>query len=183
MDESLLKKFDLVRGVDESLLEKFGLLENQWDLDPASPEPTHWANHKPEDPFTDDTPYTKSGPAYSPIADVGESLMLKYGFMSESTAKLFEKFGLLIDEANLSPEEKEKVKKEVDREYKEEFKDKLKEGATVGFEDLSTPDTAGVPSVEGTDQENKPKNPMADKGDRILDKKVEEEKTDSKHQL
>jgi hypothetical protein len=84
--QNMRKEYNSERGdtMEESLLKKFGLSEG-----------------------SDDPAETGGGDSFYKEGDeeMDESLMLKYGFMSESTAKLFEKFGLLIDEANVAKEE------------------------------------------------------------------------------
>ena len=100
MDKELLEKFGLTEGTtpvstdpaetgaganseyvqNKDDVNQNGANEGQYICTNNPPDNT------PLDPTTDDS--------------MDESLMLKYGFMSESTAKLFEKFGLIIDEAN-----------------------------------------------------------------------------------
>ena len=166
--EPVPQQQDKNESIDKSLLEKFGLTP-PIEVDGST---SMWA------PGEDDSPDANTDEEPVNPYEVDESLMLKYGFLTESTATLFEKFGLIIDEANenLSPEDIARIKNMVDKEWKEEHKDKLtepkKDKKVNEIEDLSTPDVNGVPSITGVDQEKNqlPTNQQADKAPGIVEK-------------
>jgi len=85
--EPVPQQQDKNESIDKSLLEKFGLTPPV-EVDGST---SMWA------PGEDDSPDANTDEETVNPYEVDESLMLKYGFLTESTATLFEKFGLIID--------------------------------------------------------------------------------------